>query len=350
MYNKVELVSMPKRKERQCSRCGISHAAPTGKKCQQNLSSTIEEPTYNTASPTDRVSGTREDHVIQLLTDIKDKQSQFDDRLTQLELSSASKNSSVPQPTSAPQRDIVDDFTSNGIVPTLDALRHTDSVQRQVAERLKGLEHATAYQGNFASIHSGKTIKSGRFRGAEAQVTRNIPWPHELCFVGAARKTVTYDDITPLQFAVGFMKAVQLERASETRDAMIDYYIKLAQDGIDVGWSIARGANAVIYSTLEQGRVDWNQPNEIDRLRMLYTQRASVGEFNSTSKNDNGNDKRRVICYNFNNNKCMKNADHDKDGVTYRHICKFCFSTTRKPFNHPEQECKRKQRDDGTQH
>ena len=101
-----------------------------------------------------------------------------------------------------------------------------------MADRLKSLEQATAYQGNIIQ-HSNvsKSLKSGRFRGAEAQVIRNIPWPHKLCYVGAARKTVTYDDITPLQFTVGFLKSVQLEHSQDTREAMLDYFIKLA-----LGW------------------------------------------------------------------------------------------------------------------
>ena len=340
---------MPKTKESKCSRCGGKHTPPTGRKCKQYLSSTVEEEPVissiqqQTQVPATSIGMNREEHIIQLLTDIKDKQQQFDDRITQLELSSASKSSTERPNLNTQQRMNLEDYTSHGIVPSLEALRASDTVQRQVADRLKGLQQAAAYQGNFNTPSNvGKVIKSGRFRGAEAHVIKNIPWPHELCFVGAARKTVSYDEITPLQFAVGFLKSVQLEQSPEVREAMLDYYIKLAQDGIDVGWNIARGANAVIYSTLEQGRVSWCQTGEMDRLRMLYTQRSTVADTHVKPA-----DKRRVICFNFNNNKCLKDGDHDKDGVTYRHICKYCFNVTRKPFGHAEVNCKRRQREDG---
>lgn len=339
---------MPKTREAKCSRCGVKHPAPTGKKCKQQLSSTVsEEPNtlHEEVQVTDgQLSVNREDHIIQLLTEIKDKQQALDDRVMQLELSATSK-SSLHQQSQVQQKVNIDDFGNNGIVPTLETLRNTDGIQRQVADRLRDLEQATAYKGNLQYTNNSKPIKSGRFRGAEAQVTKNVPWPHELCFVGAARKTVNYDDLTPLQFTVGFLKSVQLEKSQSTRDAMIDYFLKLAQDACDVNWPVARGANAVIYSTLEQGRVEWDQVAEIDRLRMLYTQRSSVAE--NTSKGSN--EKRRVICFNFNNNKCTKASDHDKDGVTYRHICRFCFSATRKPFSHSEVDCRRR-RDDGNQH
>ena len=125
---------------------------------------------------------------------------------------------------------------------------------------------------------------------------------------------------------------------------MIDYVIKLFQTSIDTTWDIARGANAVIYQALEQDRVQWLQTNEIDKLLNLYTQRVSVSEVNRQPSSA-----RKITCSHYNTGRCMKESDHTKDGITYRHICAYCSRVVKRAYNHPETECNRK-RDAGRDH
>ena len=134
--------------------------------------------------------------------------------------------------------------------------------------------------------------------------------------MGAARKTVQYDELSPLQFVIGFLKSVQFEPSPVVRDCMIEYLVKLSQDAVDVSWPIARGANAVVYSQLEQNRVSWSNSEEIDRLRMLYTQRAAVTEATDSGPRNSNTQQKRIICTNFNNNRCNRTSVHDKDSIT----------------------------------
>ena len=342
---------MCRKRKLQCTKCNEKHEAPTGFKCSRFLSSTLlsnaapESQSQAMASASIEYPEAKEDRMIQLLQDIKSRQDQLDERLRRIEAPTATSNTNrmgnTPLSPPSVQRQ-VNDFYNDGIAPTVQALRQSDVVQREVAARIQELEHNTGQPGNCFNT---KALKSGRFWGADGPVVKNVLWPQELCFVGAARKTVSYDELSPLQFVVGFLKSIQVESSTTIKEHMIDYMVKLAQDGLDTSWNVARGANAIIYSQLEQNRLSWHNIDEIDRLRMLYTQRTSVSDVKDTQGSPQ---RKKAICTNFNNNRCNRASDHDREGITYRHICSYCFRTSRKTFTHAEVNCMRKQRDDGT--
>ena len=153
------------RKTTNCAKCGEQHTKK--QKCAVTLSSTVME---GSSTSKQEVSGanisgiaSRDDHMIALLTDITDRQTHFEERLIQLELnSSAEKQHPISHTVRSSQQHSLQRFDTEGVVPTLDVLRQSDTIQRQVGERLRNLEQATTYTGMSSS--NTRNLKSGRFR------------------------------------------------------------------------------------------------------------------------------------------------------------------------------------------
>ena len=336
------------KKTAQCSSCNTAHQRPVGKKCGRRAGNTeggiINNPptiddttTESRVSAADSVHG-KMDQVLKLLSDIGSKQQAMEERVIHLETSASFQHSS-PQRLS-PVRPNLRQYNHDGIVPSLDTLRNTHDVQAQVAARLRDLQQSQQYTGN---TNSNSKIKSGRFRGVEAPVLKHVTWPQELVYVGASRHTVAYDDLTPEQFTVGFLKSVQLEKSQETRDRMIEYVIKLYQTAVDVSWNVALGSNAVLYQEMEKDRLHWTHVDQIDRITNMYTQRAVVTEPKAkVQAQAQSTPTKRTVCMNYNSGKCVKDDEHLHNNTWYRHVCSHCFRTVRKSFNHPEYQCNRK--------
>ena len=326
-----------------CKQCDASHSRPVGKKCERQKK--VQEAT----SEVEGEKGSQMDQVLALLAKIDAKQSEVEERLVQLEANSFTHSS----PKASQERSVIEDeesiitqYSKDGIVPTIASLKSAQNLQAQVAARVKELQEASKCKGNIVSFTPGPStkLKSGRFRGSEALVTKQILWPQELCYNGPARKLVSYDDLSPQQFVVGYLRSFQLEKSPAIKEAMMEYVIKLFQTSLDTTWDIARGANAVVYQSLEQDRLQWTDTSEVDKLLSLYTQRVNVSEasrsFNST---------RKVTCTHYNAGRCIKEGDHVREGTTYRHICSHCFRTVKRAYNHPEAECNRKREADNRQ-
>ena len=201
---------------------------------------------------------------------------------------------------------------------------------------MRMLEQNTAYQGKH-------NLKSGRFRNFDTNVQHYVQWPHELVYVGTSRRTVAYDELTPQQFMLGYIKIILKEKSASTKDMILNYLAKLLQESIDNSWEASRGAHAVVLQEMERGSVTWNNSEEIDGIRKLYTQKVVSPSDVSKPVSDT----KKVVCLHYNSGKCVKTGDHQKDSVVYRHICSYCFRNVRKAYNHSEQQCNRKNKQEG---
>ena len=106
---------------------------------------------------------------------------------------------------------------------------------------------------------------------------------------------------------MGFLRNVQLERSYPVREAMIDYVVKLFQSSLDTSWEVARGANAVVFQSMEQERLDWGKTAELDRLLSLYTQRVHVTDHNTRTQSA-----KKLVCTHFNTGRCVQEGDHQR--------------------------------------
>ena len=59
-----------------------------------------------------------------------------------------------------------------------------------------------------------------------------------------------------------------------TQNAMLDYMSELKEDAQDFGWPSAKGAHAVLLCRMEEGKVNWNMTEKIDRIRWAYAQKV----------------------------------------------------------------------------
>ena len=221
-------------------------------------------------------------------------------------------------------------------MPSLEFLRSNNEIQTEVAARLRQFE-------SRVPTATGKhTLKSGRYRGADTHINHYIAWPQEFVYVGPARKTVSYDELTSEQFTLGYLRILQKQNP-DIKERMLDHLTKLLQSSLDYSYESSRGAHAVILQELERGSITWYDSEEIEKIRTLYTNKAATSH-DSHNKHTSDNTK-RVVCSHYNHGKCKQNSDHHTNNILYRHICMYCYRQVKKAYSHSEMSCHRKQKD-----
>ena len=264
------------------------------------------------------------------LTNIEDQQKVMLQRINRIE-SKDSINTSTP---------IRKQATEPEILPSLEFLRTNADIQNEVASRIKHLESRSTVS------HAGnnkQSLKSGRYRAADTQVNYYVSWPQEFVYVGPNRKTVNYDDLSSDQFTLGYLRIAQ-RQTPEIKNNMIEHLMKLLQSTLDYNFMTSRGAHAVILQEIERGTLTWNDTDNIEKTRALYTNKVASAA-NDTHRN---NEIKRVVCSHFNTGKCNQHSDHQKDNLLFRHICVYCYRTVKKAYSHPETVCHRKLKNNNT--
>ena len=227
-------------------------------------------------------------------------------------------------------------------------LRNDVVVQNQVSDRLKQLEHMA--QTEFSSANSqGKLIKSGRERtGGNDAVRQYISWPQEHVFVGTMRKRVKYDDLTQPQLSAGLLAIANQERDISKKNNMISYFTRIHQDMIDFNFQSVLGANGVVFSALEEGRLSWYDLDMIFELKSRFlvnslpnlarNDRQQYGHSGGAGRPRNRNAK---PCSKFNTGQCTLPGDHLVNGANVAHICAFCYTQGLR-FSHSERTCRKR--------
>ena len=229
----------------------------------------------------------------------------------------------------------------------IETLKSDSVVQNQVADRLQQLEQLA--QTEFASVQNpGKLIKSGRDRlGRNDAVRQYISWPQEHVFVGTMRKRVKYDDLSQPQLSAGLLAIANQEKDFSKKNNMISYFTRLHQDMIDFNFQAVLGANGVVFSALEEGRLSWNDLDMIFELKSRFLvnslplargDRQQSGHSAGASRLRNRNAK---PCSKFNTGQCTLPGDHMANGIGVAHICAFCYTQGLR-FSHSERTCRKK--------
>ena len=145
---------------------------------------------------------------------------------------------------------------------------------------------------------------------------------------------------------------VALETDQRARGNMLVYCTQLAQDAVDCGFRVAKGAHKVILESIEDGYLTWHNLEAIDRLRRDCISRVYVNQNTFTKSVVQKSPGKSGIqpvskpktCKHFNTGTCNQNGDHTNGNIKYKHICSFCASMG-KQYTHAEQNCNKKTAD-----
>ena len=219
--------------------------------------------------------------------------------------------------------------TEHQIIPTIQALKNSADIHRKVNQRYADLEEAVSggQQGNF------ENFLENLHKHAQKQAKPKVKWPQDMAFIGAQRKRPTYDQLTSLQWLLGFLRIRQEEQDPAVRENMIDYLTELTQDACDFTWEAAKGAHAVLMHRMNDGVISWSNLAEIHKLRARYAQTTashSVQEKKTLKV---------VPCLQYNKGTYQRTGDHEWKNLLLKHMCQFCFNNGGKVENHPKKDC-----------
>ena len=224
--------------------------------------------------------------------------------------------------------------------------KRLDELHQQAAPHQTGNYHSSLLHQDTCNKQSGKV--KGKKDKAE------VVWPQDGAFVGHQRTRLTYEQLNPSQFVLGYLRAVQEEPSTPLRSNMIEYLTDLFQDVCDMGWQSAIGAHLVVMSKVEDGMVTWSDLKKVNKIRKTYV-RSSIGVSTSNQQDQQpgSNTKKSfkkpstVPCKEYNEGRCSKNFDHDVGLITHKHICAYCLYSINKLYNHSENNCNRKRSKNG---
>ena len=333
----------------QCSKCGIKHERPVGKKCKlktntsaasglsqdSHVSATMshnvtdEQITSRTSTPVGATSiepsiNEKLDMIATALNAIQQNQNKLAERIDKLEQSpDRSKRVSETSVWDTLSRTITGD---NGCSPTLPKppqnpvhrpqmipTLHADlNAHAATTKRIEELETLAKEQflvngGKLpiskpiisnSVINQGtltkKIVKSGRDRtGGDDNCRIYVPWPQEHCYVGPNRVRVRYDELTQAQFSTGLLNIIESENDECTRKNMTKLVASMHQDICDYSYIPVRGALAVCLSAIEDGRASWKDYDTLFNLKKQYLltseSRSSNYVNSSSSRSPRGN-------------------------------------------------------------
>ena len=220
-------------------------------------------------------------------------------------------------------------------IPTPDKLQQEAYIQREVQARLLHLADRAK---------AGDKIKSQRGGSVDVFVSKRVKWPHEYVLAGQSKDRISYNQLSPIQWMVGFCRSIKEESDSKIKEHMLDYCINLLEDATDFSWSSAKASHAVLLCRMEQGGIaSWQDTDKIDRVRRAHAQRHANALASGNRSDRSNNNNKSVPCVYYNKNSCGQKSTHETKGVLYRHICSYCWSKDNKQFAHPQSECRKSQ-------
>ena len=117
------------------------------------------------------------------------------------------------------------------IIPSLQALKNTQSIHDKVNKRYQELEQSMQVSpGNLDLLL--ETIQKKVSKDSK----QKIKWPQDLAFVGSLRKRPSYDQLTTWQWLLGFLRIRQEEQDPNVKENMVEYLTELLQDACDYSW------------------------------------------------------------------------------------------------------------------
>ena len=99
-------------------------------------------------------------------------------------------------------------------------------------------------------------------------------------------------------------------------------------------------AHAVLLCEMEQGSLQWEDLDRIDRIRRAHAQKHVSGR-SGWSKPLDHSSRKPWYCENYQFGTCTHPHDHESNGKIHKHICSLCLVGGRQ-VGHPEKECPHK--------
>ena len=210
-----------------------------------------------------------------------------------------------------------------------------DAVSRRLAEL--GLDDELDVDDSETSNFRRRTRRSGMARTVEDQVLVEIDWPHFHLYRGNDRRPARFNELTPIEFAYGFMMMLNNPQSRFDRVVMTDLFTDILTDALSFPWEQVRNFYRVVASGVEMKRWTWTDSAQIQRLRFQYSQRPYLPSTYNRQNRTGG-----VPCEPFQRGACTETADHGN----FRHVCAYCLRIRHLHFGHSENDCRRKKQNE----
>ena len=299
-----------------CNKCKGAHQRPINSKCQQVVDSDNSDTSDNETQDTNKL-------ILQELKSLSGRMAAVEEKVNKHELTSI-KNSPVSSASSQQPEDDDSNDDVDLILPSIQSLKQSRSMQQQVDARIQQLQQLNE-QGKFKSKRGG---------GETIWVKREVPWPQHFVLGGTNKNRLTYDALSMSQWVSGFAQIIREETNQTTRNNMLDYLADLMEDSHDFGWSSAKGSHAVLLCKMEDNKIDWSETHKIDRVRRVHAQRSSQNHQVKSRAS-----KHPITCKYFQKGSCHQKADHEVNCQMYLHVCQNCYQQG-KSYPHPAKDCR----------
>ena len=294
-----------------CSKCGGNHPRPINRNCKQSQTEDADQ------------SMDANTLILKELQTLSSRMTDMEAKVQSLDV----RRSPAPSSTSGRS---CEDTEAELVLPSLDKLRSSRQIQQQVDARIKELQTPN---------DKGK-LKSQRGGSETVFIKKEVPWPQNYILGGASKARVSYDSLSISQWVSGFAMIIKDEQDPDTKQNMLEYLSDIMEDSHDFGWGAAKGAHAVLLCKMEEGRLNWQETNKIDRIRRAHAhkiQNPAIGTNTSRHTSDKG---QPTPCKFFQKSSCSHKTDHKTNGHMYLHVCSHCFVSGKK-YPHPVKECRR---------
>jgi hypothetical protein len=210
-------------------------------------------------------------------------------------------------------------------------------------------------------------MKSGEVVESDPRTTVHVIWPHVGVRGGTNQERVQFNDATPADLSLGFIKRISEQTAKEARrgidssvsDAMMEFFHSWTEDSREYVWQSVRGYIKLVYLAMEQGELTWTDAARIERIRAKAIERGdklpkpAVASTSSSSRYSASQQvaakpRKTRWCDDFNKGGCSLKEVHPTKYGQVSHICRWCFTNLHRENNHPLSECKNQNRSKNT--
>ena len=80
-----------------------------------------------------------------------------------------------------------------------------------------------------------------------------VVWPQDCAFLGHLRASVSYEQLTQVQFVLDFLRSVQEMQDVSIKSNMVEYLTQLFQNICDHTWQAAKSVHLVVMTKMEKG-------------------------------------------------------------------------------------------------
>ena len=219
-----------------CNACRDRHQRPINSKFTRIVDSEPEDGNSIT-------SAGQSDINLQILNELKSlngRMSAMEERVGKVEKPSTQSN-----PVGAGTSATASATASDSVIPSLDFLTASDTMQARVDDRIKELQ-AMHPQGKFKSQRGGSDTYWCK---------REVPWPQNHILSGTSKSRVTYDNLSMAQWVSGFCAIIRDESNVQEKNNMLNFVADLMEHCHNFGWQSAKGAHAVVLCHMEKNKV-----------------------------------------------------------------------------------------------